>query len=70
LPNTARVCQLWLEVYDAAAFKEEITEVVEHSVGAVFATGTGYTVEVADAWGNTLGFADYLKRPELARKKE
>jgi len=28
----------------------------------------GWTVEVADPWGNVLGFTDYTKRPELGRR--
>ncbi|MOA63125.1 hypothetical protein D3C78_1887470 [compost metagenome] len=29
--------------------------------------GTGWVVEVADEWGNIIGFTDYLLRPELGR---
>jgi hypothetical protein len=32
-----------------------------------FAVATGWTVELADPWGNVLGFTDYTKRPELGR---
>lgn len=60
-------CFVWLEVADAASFRAELLEQGTSGVGSVFETGTGYTVEVRDNWGNKLGFADYLKRPELAR---
>jgi predicted enzyme related to lactoylglutathione lyase len=33
-----------------------------------FSVATGWTVEVADPWGNVLGFTDYTKRPELGRR--
>ena len=32
-----------------------------------FPVATGWTVEIADPWGNVIGFTDYGKRPELAR---
>jgi predicted enzyme related to lactoylglutathione lyase len=28
---------------------------------------TGWVVEVADPWGNVLGFTDYCGHPDLAR---
>ncbi len=31
-------------------------------------TMTGVTVDVTDPSGNVVGFADYSKRPEMARK--
>ena len=34
----------------------------------VFSVATGWTAEIADPWGNVLGFTDYTKRPELARR--
>lgn len=35
---------------------------------APFSVATGWTVEIADPWGNVIGFTDYSKRPELARR--
>ena len=32
-----------------------------------FQTATGWTVEIADPWGNVAGLADYTLRPDLAR---
>ncbi len=29
---------------------------------------TGWTVEIADPWGNVIGFTDRSKRPELGRR--
>ncbi|MFC7307343.1 VOC family protein [Streptomyces monticola] len=59
--------RIWLEVEDARA-------TAGHLAGAGFApdppfsVSTGWTVELADPWGNIVGFTDYLKRPSLARK--
>ncbi|MDI3423865.1 VOC family protein [Streptomyces luteolus] len=60
--------RVWLEVPDARA-----------AAGGLAAAGlrpdpplsvsTGWTVELADPWGNVIGFTDYLKRPSLARKE-
>jgi hypothetical protein len=33
-----------------------------------FPVATGWTVEIADPWGNVIGFTDYGKRPELGRR--
>ncbi|SDK76034.1 VOC family protein [Streptomyces indicus] len=58
--------RLWIEVPDARKAAVELTSagVVP---GAPFSVSTGWTVELADPWGNILGFTDYLKRPSLAR---
>ncbi|MER6003076.1 VOC family protein [Nonomuraea angiospora] len=32
-----------------------------------FEVFTGWTVEVADPWGNIIGLTDYTKQPHLAR---
>lgn len=58
--------RLWVEVADAELAGAELnalgipTERIE--------TTTGVTVEATDPWGNVIGFADYAKRPELARQ--
>lgn len=52
--------RIWLEVSDAAAVAAELGT-------STFAIPTGLTTEIADPWGNKLGFADYTARPQLAR---
>ncbi len=52
--------KLWLEVADA-------TSVAAGLGTTTFPIGTGLTTEVADPWGNVIGFTDYSRRPELAR---
>ncbi|MDG4863289.1 VOC family protein [Streptomyces sp. T-3] len=58
--------RLWLEVPDARAAGRELA-----AAGLVpdepMSVSTGWTVELADPWGNVVGFTDYLKRPSLAR---
>lgn len=56
-PGTTRV---WLEVPDARTAAAELG-------GEPFEVATGWTVEIADPWGNVLGLTDYTKRPDLAR---
>lgn len=64
--GTAGAGRFWVEVRDAEAIAAEInaagitTERLE--------TATGITVEATDPSGNVVGFADYSKRPELARR--
>lgn len=60
--------RLWLEVPDARAAARRLAEAGITPVNPPFSTSTGWTVEIADPWGNVLGFTDYLKRPELARR--
>jgi predicted enzyme related to lactoylglutathione lyase len=59
--------RLWLEVPDARAVARSLSEVGISPLDTPFSTSTGYVVEIADPWGNVIGFTDYLKRPELAR---
>jgi predicted enzyme related to lactoylglutathione lyase len=59
---------VWLEVPDARAAARELTGAGIALLDAPFSVSTGWTVEVADPWGNVLGFTDYSKRPELARR--
>ncbi len=58
--------RLWVEVDDAetAGIALAALGIGTHSLE----TATGVTVEATDPWGNVVGFADYSKRPELARK--
>ncbi|MFE6828230.1 VOC family protein [Streptomyces sp. NPDC057690] len=60
--------RVWLEVPDARAAERRLTEAGITPLDPPFSTSTGWTVEIADPWGNVLGFTDYLKRPELARR--
>ncbi|MFI7384534.1 VOC family protein [Streptomyces sp. NPDC049813] len=59
--------RLWLEVPDARAVARSLEAAGIAPLDPPFSTSTGYVVEIADPWGNVLGFTDYLKRPELAR---
>ncbi|WP_328403859.1 MULTISPECIES: VOC family protein [unclassified Nocardia] len=59
--------RLWLEVPDALAAAAELEGYGVPVLGAPYEVGTGWSVEVADPWGNVIGLTDYVKRPELAR---
>ncbi|MGQ4364341.1 VOC family protein [Streptomyces sp. SAS_272] len=60
--------RVWLEVSDARAAAGRLTAAGIAPLDAPFSVATGWTVEVADPWGNVLGFTDYSKRPELGRR--
>ncbi|MEU1704596.1 VOC family protein [Streptomyces sp. NPDC005706] len=60
--------RLWLEVPDARAAARELAATGIVSLDEPFPGATGWTVEIADPWGNVLGFTDYSKRPELGRR--
>ncbi|MEU6008227.1 VOC family protein [Streptomyces sp. NPDC047453] len=60
--------RVWLEVPDARAAARELTKAGIALLDEPFAVATGWTVEIADPWGNVLGFTDYGKRPELGRR--
>jgi hypothetical protein len=57
---------LWLEVPDARALADQLADLVEFSapVQSIF---TGIYFEVADIWGNVVGFTDYSAQPDKAR---
>lgn len=59
--------RVWLEVPDARAAASELRAAGVPSVGEPFEVQTGWTVEVADPWGNVIGLTDYVKRPDLGR---
>jgi catechol 2,3-dioxygenase-like lactoylglutathione lyase family enzyme len=63
-PSPAR---LWVEVHDAGAAAAALA--TDGIPVTRLETATGITVEAADPSGNIIGFADYSKRPELARKR-
>ncbi|WLW52715.1 VOC family protein [Streptomyces sp. YU58] len=60
--------RLWLEVPDARAAARRMRDVGVPLLDEPSSVATGWTVEFADPWGNVLGFTDYSKRPELARR--
>ncbi|MEU6350051.1 VOC family protein [Streptomyces sp. NPDC047072] len=60
--------RVWLEVPDARAAARRLHTAGVPLLDAPFSVATGWTVEVADLWGNVIGFTDYTKRPELARR--
>ncbi|MGV9879446.1 VOC family protein [Streptomyces sp. NPDC003006] len=59
--------RVWLEVRDARAKGRALADAGVVLLAEPFSVATGWTVEIADPWGNVIGFTDYLKRPELAR---
>ncbi|MFE1922646.1 VOC family protein [Streptomyces asoensis] len=61
--------RVWLEVPDARAAARRLAGAGVEPLDPPFSTATGWTVEIADPWGNVLGFTDYLKRPALARRQ-
>ncbi|MFF9621875.1 VOC family protein [Streptomyces griseosporeus] len=60
--------RLWIEVPDARAAARRLASVGIPPLEEPFSVATGWTVEVADPWGNVIGFTDYSKRPELGRR--
>ncbi|WP_328829530.1 MULTISPECIES: VOC family protein [unclassified Streptomyces] len=60
--------RVWLEVPDARRAARHLTAAGVALLDPPFSVATGWTVEIADPWGNVLGLTDYSKRPELARR--
>jgi predicted enzyme related to lactoylglutathione lyase len=60
--------RVWLEVADARAAGRALAAAGIEPLDEPFAGATGWTVEIADPWGNVLGFTDYTKRPALGRR--
>ncbi|MFD0316877.1 VOC family protein [Streptomyces flavalbus] len=60
--------RVWLEVPDARATARELASAGVAPLDEPFPAVTGWTVEVADPWGNVIGFTDYSKRPALGRR--
>ncbi|KIA65312.1 extradiol dioxygenase [Nocardia vulneris] len=65
--GTAPAMRVWLEVPDARAAAAELEGHGVDMRTAPFEVATGWSVELADPWGNVIGLTDYLKRPDLAR---
>ncbi len=57
--------RFWVEVREAGAVGYELNE--KGIATTRLETATGITVEATDPSGNVIGFADYSKRPEMAR---
>ncbi|GAB2860900.1 VOC family protein [Streptomyces deserti] len=60
--------RVWLEVADARAAARALRDAGIPLLDEPSAVATGWAVEVADPWGNVIGFTDYSKRPELGRR--
>lgn len=60
--------RVWLEVPDARAAARALRGAGIPPLDEPFSVTTGWTVEIADPWGNVIGFTDYSKRPELGRR--
>ena len=60
--------RVWLEAPDARAAAGSLRAAGIALLDEPLSVATGWTVEVADKWGNVIGFTDYTKRPELGRR--
>ena len=60
--------RLWVEVPDARAAARRLASVGIPPLEEPFSVATGWTVEVADPWGNVIVFTDYSKPPEFGRR--
>jgi predicted enzyme related to lactoylglutathione lyase len=56
----------WLVVADARAADAALRVAGVTPLGPPFAVRTGWTVEVADPWGNVLGLTDYTLAPQIS----
>lgn len=57
--------KIWIEIENAHLAKDLCEKL--HIKGILLETATGLTYEIEDPWKNKLGFADYSKKPGLAR---
>lgn len=68
LTGVGEACpRLWLEVADARATAIALAAVGVTTLAEPFPVATGWTVEIADPWGNVVGFTDYTSMPERGR---
>lgn len=65
-PERAR---FWVEVPDTQKTLKELTKKGIDLLREPLQLPTGLLVEVADPWGNVVGFTDHLSMPEMGRKK-
>lgn len=59
--------RVWLEVRDARAAAAELRARGVTPLAEPFEVATGWTVELADPWGNVIGLTDYVKDPTRGR---
>ena len=59
--------RIWLEVRDARAAAAALSARGVAPLEEPFEVATGWTVELADPWGNVIGLTDYTKSPSRAR---
>jgi predicted enzyme related to lactoylglutathione lyase len=59
--------KVWFEVADARAAAAELEAGGNSLLAAPFPIPTGWVFEVADPWGNVIGFTDYQIMPQLGR---
>jgi predicted enzyme related to lactoylglutathione lyase len=59
--------RLWLEVRDARAAAAELRARGVAPLEEPFEVATGWTVELADPWGNVIGLTDYTKSRSRGR---
>ncbi|CAL9539093.1 VOC family protein [Streptomyces sp. enrichment culture] len=60
--------RIWLEVPDARVAARALGNAGIALLDEPFPVATGWAAEIADPWGNVIGFTDYTKRPELGRR--
>ncbi|MFF8725370.1 VOC family protein [Streptomyces sp. NPDC015171] len=60
--------RVWLEVPDARVAARRLAAAGIEPLDEICQAATGWAVEIADPWGNILGFTDYTKRPALGRR--
>jgi predicted enzyme related to lactoylglutathione lyase len=60
--------KVWLEVRDARAAAAILASAGVVALANPFEIPTGWTVEIADPWGNVVGLTDYVKAPTMARR--
>jgi predicted enzyme related to lactoylglutathione lyase len=60
--------RLWIEVKDARVATEKLREKGFQFVGEPSLIPTGWLVEIADPWGNIIGFNDYHLQPKFGRQ--
>ena len=69
-PSPARVSpKIWLEIRDVQAAMKGIEGSGLRPLAPPFEIATGWTVEFADPWGNTMGLTDYTRMPALGRQR-
>lgn len=59
----------WFEVADARAAADKLAAAGISLLTPPFLIPTGWVFEVADPWGNVVGFTDYTAKPELGRSR-